>query len=79
MSRFAPKATDIRLRTARREGPLSDIDTWLRNALLAGSLNYLFLASSGGPEDRFSETLIQDLPETQGSPPKESQCKDLTH
>jgi hypothetical protein len=29
-------------------------------------------------EDRFSETLIQDLPETQGSPPKESQCMDLT-
>jgi hypothetical protein len=29
-------------------------------------------------EDRFSETLIQDLPETQGSRPKESQCMDLT-
>jgi hypothetical protein len=30
-------------------------------------------------EDRFSETLIQDLLETQGSPPKESQCTNLTH
>jgi hypothetical protein len=29
-------------------------------------------------EDRFSETLIQDSPETQGSRPKESQCKELT-
>jgi hypothetical protein len=30
------------------------------------------------PADRFSETLIQDLLETRGSRPKESQCMGLT-